>query len=101
MRRDKDRLRRAWNISDRRGETLAEDLQIFLGDLCKGRGFCNATADEILRGGERLTAEAFATAVLAAEGWPDPEGEYHWRPQLIKLFTERYGPQISAADYGR
>lgn len=101
MRRDKDRLRRAWNISDRRGETLADDLQIFLGDLCRGGGFCCALADEILRGDESLTADAFATAVLAAEGWPDPEHEYHWRPQFVRLFIERYGPQISEADYSR
>ena len=101
MRRDKDRLRRLWNISDRRGETLAEDLQIFPGDLCRGGGFCSALADDILRGRETLTAEAFATAVLAAEGWPDPEREYEWKPQFVKLFIERYGPEISAADFER
>jgi hypothetical protein len=99
MRRDQDRLRRQWGISDRRGETVLDDLQIFLGDLCKGGGFCSALADDVLCGDERLTADAFATAVLAAQGWADPEHEYHWRPQFVKLFTERYGPSISAIDY--
>lgn len=99
MRRDKDRLAQAWKMSERSGEALSDDLQIFLGDLCRGGGFCNALADEILRGGEPLTADAFATAVLAAEGWPDPGNESHWRPQLARLFTERYGPEISAGTY--
>lgn len=88
-------------MSDRRGETLADDLEIFLGDLCKGGGFCSASADDILRDCNTLTADAFATAVVAAEGWPEPEREYHWRPQFVKLFTERYGPEISAADSNR
>jgi hypothetical protein len=101
MRRDKDRLRRQWNMSDRRGETLADDLQIFLGDLCKGAGFCSAHPDDVLRSGDPLTAEAFATAVLVAEGWPDPECEYEWKPQFVKLFIERYGPEISAAAFDR
>ena len=60
MRRDTDRLRKAWNVSGRRGETLAEDMQIFLGDLCKGGGFCSAPVDDILHGHETLSADAFA-----------------------------------------
>jgi hypothetical protein len=99
MRRDQDRLSHQWGIGDRRGDTLLDDLQIFLGDLCKGGGFCNALADDVLTGDEALTADAFATAVLAAEGWADPEHEYRWRPQIAKLFIERYGPSISATDY--
>lgn len=101
MRRDKDRLQRRWKMSDRQGTTLADDLQIFLGDLCKGGGFCSALADDILRGRETLTADAFATAVLAAEGWPDPEHENEWRPQFVKLFIARYGPEISEAAFER
>lgn len=99
MRRDKDRLRHAWDISDRRGATLADDLQILLGDLCKSRGFCSAHIRDVITGDELLTAEKFAHAVLLAEGWPDPESEYEYRPQFIRLFTERYGPSISAQDY--
>jgi hypothetical protein len=99
MRRDKDRLRSTWRISDRRGATLADDLQILLGDLCRTSGFCNALADDILAENKVLTAEAFATAVLTAEGWADPQREYEWRPQFVRLFTGRYGPEISAAEY--
>lgn len=98
MRRDKDRLRRVWGISERRGATLREDLQIFLGDL---RGFCGATVSDVLTGEEPLTAEAFAHAVLLAEGWPDPASEYEYRPQIVRLFTERYGPSISPRNYSR
>jgi hypothetical protein len=99
MRRDKDRLSRAWVISQRRGETLIDDIEILLGDLCKGGGFCSALPDDVLATGDPLTAEGFANAALRAEGWPEPEREYEFRPQLMKLFTERYGPAISAADY--
>jgi hypothetical protein len=99
MRRDKDRLRGAWGVSERRGNTLVEDMAILLGDLCKGAGFCSAFAHEVLAAGDPLTADAFATAVLRAEDWPDPEHEYVWRPQFVKLFNERYGAAISAADY--
>jgi len=88
-------------MSGRRGETLGEDLQIFLGDLCKGGGFCSALAADIIRDCETLTAEAFATAVLVAEGWPEPEREYHWKPQFMKLFIERYGHAVSVADFNR
>jgi hypothetical protein len=101
MKRDKDRFQRQWKMSNRRGETLADDLQIFLGELCKGAGFCSALADDILRGRKTLTAEAFASAVLAAEGWPNPEQEYEWRPQFVKLFVARYGPEISATTFAR
>ena len=99
MKRDKNRLRHAWGISDRRGATLEEDLQILLGDICKGGGFCSAGIREVLTTEEPLTAAAFAYAVLLAEGWPDPESEYEYRPTFIRLFTERYGPSISARDY--
>ena len=99
MRRDKDRLRKRWGISERRGRTLVDDLAILLGDLCKGAGFCSASADEVVAASDPLTADAFATAVLRAEGWPEPEREYHWRPQFVKLFTDRYGAAISAAEY--
>jgi len=99
MKRDKDRLSRAWGISERRGATLLDDIGIFLGDLCKGHGFCSALPDEVLAAGDPLTADAFADAVLRAEGWPEPEREYEFRPQFVKLFTARYGPAISAADY--
>ena len=99
MRRDKDRLARAWRLSERRGATLEEDLQILLGDICKAGGFCSASLFDVLDVDEPLTAEAFAHAVLLAEGWPDPENEYEYRPDFVRLFTERYGPTITARDY--
>jgi hypothetical protein len=101
MRRDKDRMRRAWWLSERRGETLVADLEILLADLCKGGGFCNAMTNDVLRGKDPLTADEFAMGVLRSEGWSDPEKEYDFRLEFIKLFTERYGPSISAAEYRR
>jgi hypothetical protein len=101
MRRDENRLSRAWGISERRGDTLMDDLGIFLGDLCKGHGFCSALPDEVLAASQPLNAEAFADAVLRAEGWREPSDEHTFRPALMKLFTERYGTSVSACDYGR
>ena len=101
MKRDENRMSRQWNISGRRGDTLAEDVLIFLGDLCKGHGFCSVFPSDVLAASEPLTAEVFATAILHAEGWPDTEQDYEWHPQFVKLFTERYGPVISAAEYKR
>lgn len=99
MRRDKDRATIAWRMSDRRGKNLVDDLAIVLADLCKGGGFCSALPDDVLASGDPLTADAFANAILRAEGWPEPDQEYQWRPLLKKLFTERYGAAVSVADY--
>ena len=70
-----------------------------MGDLCRDHGFCSALADDVLVASDPLTAEAFANAILRAEGWDEPEREYEWRPQLVRLFNDRYGPTISAVDY--
>jgi hypothetical protein len=99
MRRDKDRLSRTWGITDRHGATLKDDLEFVLAALCKGGGFCSTSVYDVLAGEEPLTAEAFAEAVLLAEGWPDPADDYQYRPEFIRLFTERYGPSISARSY--
>lgn len=99
MKRDKDRASIAWRMSDRRGSNLIDDLAIVLADLCRGGGFCSALPDDIVASGDPLTAEAFVNAILRAEGWPEPDHEYHWRPLLMKLFIERYGPAVSMADY--
>lgn len=100
MRRDKYRRHSEVGINpERRGATLEEDLQLLLGDLCAKTGFCSALAGEILQTGDPLTADAFAIAVLTAEGWPEPETEYDWRLWLRKLFVERYGNEISGAGY--
>jgi hypothetical protein len=101
MRRDENRLSRAGGISERRGETLMDDIGIFLADLCKGHGFCSALPNDVLAAGEPLTAESFAHAVLRAEGWHDPSDEHTFRPQLMRLFAERYGASVSASDYRR
>jgi hypothetical protein len=100
MRRDENRLSGAWRISERRGDTLIDDIGIFLADLCKGHGFCAALPDDIVAAGNPLTAEAFAHAVLHAEGWNDPSDEDTFRPQLMKLFAERYGFSVSVSNSG-
>jgi hypothetical protein len=58
-----------------------------------------AGVDEVLPADGCLSAETFADAVLRAEGWPDPRDEHTFRPQLVKLFIERYGARASASLY--
>lgn len=78
-----------------------DDLHLLLGDLCKAWGFCSGRADDILAGGEPLTADGFATAVLAAEGFPEPELDSECRAKLKRVFMARYGASVSAGDYRR
>ncbi|MEO7690152.1 MAG: hypothetical protein ABIS51_12790 [Sphingomonas sp.] len=99
MKRDKDRVSIAWRMSDRRGKDLVDDLAIVLADLCNGGGFCSACPADVMASADPLTADAFANAILRAEGWPEPDHEYQWRPLLMKLFIERYGAAVSMADY--
>ena len=88
-------------FSTNSADTLADDLQILMSDLCREWGFCNAIADDIVQGSESLTPEAFATAILKAEGWPEPESDLKWRPRLASLFETRYGAAVSDRDYQR
>jgi hypothetical protein len=103
MRRDKDRWSPPhWASSRRHGKTLADDLQLLLGDLCRELGFCNSLADDVLKaGGDAITADGFAKSVLLAEGWPEAELPWEWREMMTKVFEHRYGSAISPAEYGR
>ena len=86
-------------FSAERADNLADDLQILLSDLCREWGFCHALADNIVEGDDPLTPDAFATAILAAEGWPAPAADLKWRPKLKSLFVQRYGAAVSADEY--
>jgi hypothetical protein len=79
---------------------LADDLNLLLGDLCTKWGFCNHLSGEQLVGEhDSLTAEAFADAVLLAEGLSPLTAVGH-RRNLRRLFVTRYGAaSISAAHY--
>jgi hypothetical protein len=99
MRRDQNRVTREWHISGRRADNLTDDLAIFLQEIATGAGLIAGISD-VLPAGGHLSADQFAEAVLRAEGWPEPRDEYTFRPQLVKLFTERYGDNVSPSDYG-
>ena len=98
-----DRHRRAEELkgfSKKRGATLAEDLDILLGDLCVHWGFCNSLSGlELINRQRPLTPEAFASAVLVAEGFAKPELELEWSRKVRQLFIDRYGETISLSDY--
>ncbi|HEX8192089.1 MAG TPA: hypothetical protein VF552_04250 [Allosphingosinicella sp.] len=100
MRRDRDKWKPdTWRSSHLRGKTLAEDLDLLLADLCRQWGFCSASAWDIAEDHDVLTPDAFATVVLGAEGWPEPEKAWAWRVELTKVFSARYGSRISPKDY--
>jgi hypothetical protein len=87
--------------SKKRAPTLMEDIDILLGDLCVIWGFCNGlTGWELTQGGDTITADDFARAVLAAEQENPSEGidlaaASAWYPKIKDVFEERYGPSVS------
>jgi hypothetical protein len=82
-----------------RGATLVDDLNILLGDLCVQWGFCNGMdGADLIASQDPLTDDAFAKAVLAAEGF-NADLELAWRRKLKRLFSERYGSALSQAEY--
>jgi hypothetical protein len=100
MRRDRNRqIEDLGRFVGGRGETLAADLDILLGELCRMLGFCNhLSGADLLGNGEPLSAERFAIAVLTAEGFPDPHDEVTWNERLRRIFAYRYGPGVPAED---
>ena len=98
MRRDENRATRDWGIGGRRAGPLRDDIVIFLQEIADQVGLV-ASVDDVLSSGDSLSADAFAEAVLRAEGWPEPRDEHTFRPELVRLFSERYGQSVSASDY--
>jgi hypothetical protein len=75
----------------KRGVNLAADLALFLERLCADNGYCNRlTVEDLLKDSPTLSAEAFASAVLTAEGL-SVEYNSEQRRYLKRLFVERYG----------
>jgi hypothetical protein len=86
--------------SRKRAESLAEDLDILLGDLCVIWGFCGGlTGWELTHEGQTVTAAAFAQAVVASEEDMDPNAAAGWLPRISAVFVERYGLAVSAKDF--
>jgi hypothetical protein len=90
-----DWLLRSW------GDTLADDVNLLLRDLCAGWGHCNdvVCGKDLLRDGDGvITAEAVAEATLAAEEMC----AFEWRADIERLFVYRYGrASMSDANYAR
>jgi hypothetical protein len=83
----------------KRKADLFDDLNLLLADFCMQWGFCNQLrAEHLLQPGKVLTAEAFACAVLEAEGM-NAEFVPRWRRHMREKFTERYGASVSLETY--
>src|SRR3954465_7993423 len=88
-----------WN--KRRAEILEEDLDILLSDLCVIWGLCGGlTGWELAHDGNTITAESFAEAVISAEELK-PHEAAAWTPKIKGVFSERYGAQVSKAEFER
>jgi hypothetical protein len=87
--------KRRW--SEKRRDTL-EDLNILIGDLCVLCGYCNdLRGAKLVEDHPVLTDDAFARAVLIAEGMkPDTSADYK---MIRNRFRMRYGSSISKREY--
>jgi hypothetical protein len=88
-----------WN--KQRGETLEDDLDILLSDLCVIWGFVGGlTGWELAHDGGTITADSFAQALLAAQEMTAHEAA-SWLPKIKAVFTERYGTAVSKVTFDR
>lgn len=85
--------------SKKRKPDLADDLDLLLGDLCVGWGFCNRLSPhDLISPGKSLTAVEFARAVLLAEGM-NPDYQVRWLRAIRDTFVTRYGTSVSPESY--
>jgi hypothetical protein len=86
------------NWSEKRKDTLEEDLNILIGDLCVLCGYCNdLNGAKLVRDHTVLTDDDFARAVLTAEGMnPDTASDYK---MIRNRFRIRYGSSVTKRDY--
>lgn len=85
--------------SEKRRDDLAGDLDILLGDLGVLWGFCNRLKGaKLVQDHAQLTEDAFASAVLEAEGW---SAAHHgdWHACIRNVFRARYGRTVAHADF--
>jgi hypothetical protein len=88
--------KRKW--SEERRDTLEEDLNILIGDLCVLCGYCNdLSGAKLVQDHPVLTDDAFACAVLIAEGLNPETSPDH--KMIRNRFRMRYGSSISKRDY--
>jgi hypothetical protein len=87
-------------FSTKRHPTLASDLDIFLGDLCREWGICNSlNGESIIRSqGKKLTAKNFAMLVLRAEGMSADDGAA-FVEEITQAFRVRYGENIETSNW--
>ena len=78
---------------------LAEDLNLFLEELCEKWDFCaGVRASDLLEGSKPLTSKKFTDAVLDAESvLPGPRTG--WERRIKRKFVQRYGHEVSTKTY--
>lgn len=75
--------------------SLAEDLDILLGELCADWDFCaGVTGADLVKDGKPLTSKRFTDTVILAEGM-SLKSEANWIRRIKRRFVQRYGHEVS------
>ena len=88
--------------TERRGDNLYDDLDLFLGDLCFNYGICLwVGAKELCADSDQIGAMQLAKLILTAEGI-DPVTSADIARSIRNDFIERYGTnKMSEVEYRR
>ena len=75
---------------------LADDLDLFLSELCDDWDFCaGVKGANLLKDKNRpLTSKTFTDTVIRAEGM-NPEDAHQWQRRIKRRFVQRYGHEVS------
>ena len=74
---------------------LAEDLNLFLKDLCDEWDFCaGVTGQDLLKDKKPLTSKRFTDTVILAEGMSLKEA-HQWQRRIKRRFVQRYDHEVS------
>ena len=75
---------------------LAEDLDVFLAELCEDWGFCaGVTGEQLVKTNPLVTPKRFTDTVILAEGMKLND-EANWVRRIKRRFVQRYGQEVNA-----
>ncbi|MEP6342310.1 MAG: hypothetical protein ABJ275_03270 [Maricaulaceae bacterium] len=76
--------------------SLAEDLDVFLAELCEDWDFCaGVTGEQLVKTNALLTPKRFTDTVILAEGMKLAD-EANWVRRIKRRFVQRYGNEVNA-----
>ena len=76
--------------------SLAEDLDVFLAELCEDWDFCaGVTGEQLVKTNPLVTPKRFTDTVIVAEGMTLRD-EANWLRRIKRRFVQRYGQEVNA-----